>query len=274
MWSRLSKKSKALVVALLAILSGWSVIKAQLVDPLWSAYSHRQPAHDERLISDLRAGISFAEFEKRVGEASIAVIDNEITFRRLDKPVHGRDELFLLDTVYLEAFVDDNQTVLGYTVTTRTGDTPITIDVAGREYRLNSMTAAQAEIPVDRVVALCGAHVYSYYEVSGTSNAQLNQTTAVGLTSTGYVGEGFFPTGCPPGAPSEIDSLPLYLPPDQTAMDRRYPIPQHLVTNEYLQHNSSYRAKLVINAVSITAPGVDLPLEMISLHPSTVSNYT
>jgi hypothetical protein len=266
-WRRLSKKMKALAIVVVAMVGGVTTLKSGAIDPLWSAYTHRQPHYDEVRVSDLRAGISFDQFSGRLHSSPVAVVRHDVPLRRLDKRVHARDELFILPTMYVEAFIDDEQTVQGYTVTARSRHAPLTIDVGGVQYDLNSETFGQVNLFVDRVAEVCGAHIAAYYEVSNTSNAQANQTIAVGAGGAGPMINPLDLT-CPPAAARD---LPL-VPPSGTSSDDLYVIDEHIASEAYRKATAPYRSKAIINSVAITAPLIDMAPEMLSLHPSFLSN--
>lgn len=270
LWHRLKTRTKTALIALVAVLAGWSTVKQQAFDPLWEMYTHRQPHYDAKLVSGLRTGILLTQFKEDMGEDSVTVLDESIPFLFVgDRRVSARNELFILKTFYVEAFVDDaTERVIGYTVTARNSDLPESIDVGGRTFEIGTVTFADAPLShVVRVAPVCGAHTAAYYEISGTSGAERDQTFAVGFTMAGATPSGFTGTVCPepphdlrPAANSHsVSAGGLYVAPEYEA------------TSKYMKLNRAYRSRTPINAVAITAPAYEMASEMISLHPGFLS---
>jgi hypothetical protein len=185
------------------------------------------------------------------------------------------DYLFVLRTVYVEAFVGTNGTVVAYTITARTASMPQGITILGRTYNLGKTTLANA--PLDRITSVahtCAAHIGAYYEISDTDEADNVQTVAVGITSAGSIPR--FKTGGQfPPCSGPTDSLPVAAGPTlgYNRQSGMYEIEERYPTGAYLANSLSWRRKVSINAITITAPGWPVAPEMISLHPQTVALY-
>ena len=254
----------------MAVLAGWQTIKEQAILPLMGLYENRQPAMDERNLVGLRAGMLFSEFQKNLQSHSVAVLYDDIgASPEYSGPL--RDELMILPTAYVEAFVDHTQKVVAYTVTARGDKMPVVKTPAGSVHpgitRLTDAPVGSAGI--EAVAGVCGAHIFAFYEVTGTNNASLVQTYAYGYTDAGSHPAGYDFPGCPPDS---LYDLPSDTSVDhETAESQHYIVDTYLATPDFLADTSSYRSGLVINAVTVTAPAVPLLSQMISLHPDTVA---
>jgi hypothetical protein len=211
----------------------------------------------------------FAQMEETLGATSITVLEADIPVGHPGSTVQARNELLILPTVYVEAFVDQDQRVLAYTVTARKQESMPTVDAGNRTFELGSTRVSEAfeqDDMVEEAAGACGARTISYYEISATSGAQLNRTIAIGTTAAGALPEDYTFPGC---RPESLYGLPLASPITEDISD----VEIHQVTGEYLQQTSDYRSDLVINTVTFTAPGMPIAPEMISLHPQTVNSY-
>ena len=274
-WQRLSLKTKALLVALVTVLAGFGTIKNEALRPIWEMYSHRQPAYDAKVLSSLEPGIFLPEFQKRLGRESTAILRPYVpVIGPGGDPAPTRDVLFILETAFVEAFVDDTQTVRAYTITVQVPDAPSPIKVGSAVIEFGKTTIASASIgPVDIVAGACGAHIFAYYEVSGNSNAQNAQRLAVGHTAAGYYDEpaewSVDTLLCP-----DIDAAPyepLYVaPPSDEAL---YVADLYQPDSDTLQAQADVRGRTLVNTVSITAPGTELAPEMLSLHPDFANDF-
>jgi hypothetical protein len=267
-WLGLSKKAKAVLIAIVAILGGWSTIKATVVDPAWAAFTQRQPAYDQNIIANLKAGVTLSRFQADLHTNSVAVLRPSVDFSNSRRSFVARDELYILKTVYVEVFIDNTQTVVGYTITSRTPETTFTAKTGGWTFRLGSQKVSQvSQLSMGTVAGVCGAHISAYYEVSTTSNADNNQTVAVGYTSAGAL-------------PSEVNRPPcidtavegLAEAPRKETDTGLYVIIEHIADDRFMAANSQPRSKTPINTVAITAPDVNMAPEMISLHPDFLTS--
>lgn len=264
-WLGLSKKAKAVLIAIVAILAGWSTIKATVVEPAWTAFTQREPAFDQSIITNLKAGETLGAFQADLQTKSVAVLRPSVDFSNSRGSFVARDELYILKTVYIEVFIDNTQTVVGYTITARTGDTPFTLQAGRWTFGLGTQMVSQvSQLSMETVAGVCGAHISAYYEVSTTSNAENDQTVAVGYTSAGALPSEVAP---PPCDDTAIESLPNAGSPQRKMTTGLYVITEHSASDAFLMATSAYRSKTPINTVAITAPDVNMAPEMISLHP-------
>lgn len=270
-WGHLSRKSKAVVVALVAILGGWSTIKEQAVDPLVGLYTNRQPGKDEAALAELRAGMSFSSFQEALKQKSIAVLGDSIRLTE-DSSLPVRDELIILPTAYVEAFVDASQKVVAYTVTARGDKWPV-VKLPGGPVHLGSTRVADSPIAhagiINRVAGHCGNQTVAYYEIGGGSHVDLFQTFAYGNTTAGSLPSGDPGSSCPPNSMLGLERASEL---SAETDDGRYVIETYTAPDTYLASERAYRSSLVINSVTVTAPEVPLVPEMISLSSDTLGN--
>ena len=234
----------------------------------WSWWQSRQPYHDERVINSLTTGIAASRFESLLKTPKMATLRSDIDI------AHQRvsDRLFILDTVYVEEFVDEGGTVLAYTVTANRTPEPKHLDFNGKAYNLGSTTFANSELAsVDRVAMVCGAHISSIYLIGSTHEAELNRTIAVGHTSAGYLGPNSWTGGARLCPDSPMWSM---LRPGRIATpakSNRFVIDTYKPSRAALPALLAQVARADINSVCITSYGVQLVPQMISLHPEVVS---
>jgi hypothetical protein len=232
---------------------------------------------ESKILNSLSAGELFSAFQRALKASPKANIwGRAIRIKSNDgQPVLISDYLFVLHTVYVEAFVGGNGTVDAYTITARTPNMPQGIRILGHKYNLGRTTLANAPLDGITLVAhTCAAHIAAYYEVSNTNEADNVQTVAVGITGAGRIPH-FSAGGQFPPCSSAVDSLPVAAgAPGYNAQSGMYQIEERYPTAAYIANTLSWRTKVPINAVTITAPGFPVAPEMISLHPQTVALYS
>jgi hypothetical protein len=268
-WRQLNRRTKAVLVALVAFLAGFQTIRDQAAIPLWHVYSHRQPSYDAQLLSGLRPGILLSVFQEELKYRSSAILRHDVMVPGPDgKPLRTRDELFVLKAAYVEAFVDDSQSVVGYTITMRVADAQIHIGSTTVGFGRTTIASAHVSGP-DAVGGGCGVHLVAYYEVSRDSHADNDQRFAVGNTDAGYEKRNLNRPLCPDS------NLPKFSPPDAvTSPDEGlYVADLFSPTDEYMRKNEGLRRDTLVNAVSITASGFELAPEMLSLHPDFLRQF-
>jgi hypothetical protein len=275
-WSNATRWTKAIfsaLVGLAAIIAAIPIIVHALQSP-----ANRTPspaAADANALNSLKAGELFSTFQSSLKTSPTAnVWGRAVQIKYSGGTATISDYLFVLQTVYVEAFVGSNDAVDAYTITARRSDMPQGISILGQNYNLGKMTLANAPLPigVTLVADVCAAHIAAYYEVSGTDEAALDQTVAVGLTGAGSVPSGYRFPSCPFG---NTDSLQVVAgAPGYNPESGYYRIEERLPTTAYLSDSLSLRRKMIINAVTITAPGYPVAPEMISLHPQEVAQFS
>ncbi len=231
-WGQLSRRSKAAVVTFVAILAGWSTIKEEAVEPLVGLYTNRQPEKDESVLANVRPGMSFPSFREALQKESVAVLRDDIDVAQ-GNDAHVRDELFILSTVYVEAFVGSDQEVLAYTVTAR-GDKFPAVRLLNESVKLGTTRIADAPVlseGVSSVAGYCGAQHGAYYEITGTNHARLFQTFAYGFTLAGEIPENTTSSPCPP---KSMYDLPLVREFEADPVDGHHTIGVHIASGDYL----------------------------------------
>lgn len=274
-WSNATKLTKVIFGVLVGLAT---IIPA--VDIVWHAFHGPRTtvvnpaAADAKALNSLRAGELFPAFQHSLKVRPKAnVWGRPIRIKAFFGSAHISDYLFVLHTVYVEAFVGSNNSVDAYTITARTGDLSRDIMILGQHYHLGKTTLATAPLPlgISLVAAACGAHIGAYYEISNTAEATLNQTVAVGTTSTGSLPRGYI---YPVNICNRTDSLTLAAgAPGYNRQTGYYRIEERYPTAAYLADTLSLRRKTAINAVTVTASGYPVVPEMISLHPEEVAPY-
>lgn len=274
-WSNATKWTKAIfsaLVGLAAIVAAIPIIVNAIQPSKETATS--PAAADRNALNSLKAGELFSAFQSSL---KVSPTDN-VWGRAVQIKYEGgtaliTDYLFVLHTVYVEAFVGSNEAVDAYTITVRRSGVPEAISILGQNYNLGKMTLANAPLPIGitLVADVCAAHIDAYYEISGADEATLEQTVAVGLTDAGSVSSGYTFPSCPFG---NTDSLKVVAgAPGYNPQSGHYRIEERMPTAAYLANSLSLRKKMVINAVTITAPGYQVAPEMISLHPQEVAQF-
>ena len=160
--------------------------------------------------------------------------------------------------------MDDQGSVLAHTVTGRAAGVDLSTtasEVVRGETRFSDLPAFSSPA---LVAGACGAHVSAYYEASTNSNADGARRTVFGNTSTGSV-EDDERVPCP-----NIDLPVAESPP---------PDPTRCVADSFMSppgrssDMTSVRARSRVNALALTAAGVELVPETLSLHPQDVAQY-
>lgn len=268
-WRQLNRRTKAVLVILIAFLTGFQTIRDQALLPLWHAYSHRQPSYDARLLSSLRPGMLLSAFQEALKYRSSAIIRHNVEMYGPDgKPVRTRDELFVTKSAYVEAFVDDSQSVVGYTITLRLSGAHIRVGSASIDSGKTTIAAAHVSGPA-AIGGACGVHIEAYYEVSSNSNANNDQRIAVGNTDAGLKNQSLHQPLCPDSQLPKFPPAGSVTSPDEGL----YVADLFTPTDEYMRTVQQARSETFVNAISITAPGFELAPEMISLHPDFVRQY-
>ncbi|WP_448614062.1 hypothetical protein [Modestobacter sp. URMC 112] len=272
-WHSLSRKwrtSIGTIVTLATVLATWDPINDGLIQPIVHFGENRQPARDEGILAELRAGILFSEFQRILKAQPVAILNDHIDIQsHASGPV--RDEIFMLPTAYVEAFVDRNQVVVAYTVTARGDELPTVKTSAGSVHlgHTSVKDAPNGSTGVQNVAFVCGAHIEAYYEITGTNLAQQARTYAYGYTGAGGRPEGYKGPSCPPG------SSDLLLDPavaEEAGESEHYMVDVYGATETFLQQATRFRTGLIINTVTVTAPSVPIVPQMLSLHPETVTS--
>jgi hypothetical protein len=273
-WSNATKMTKAIfgtAAVLATIIAAIPVIQHALHTSRTTVLS--PAAADAKALNSLRAGELFPAFQHSLKVSpKVDVWGRPIRIKYLGGSALISDYLFVLHTAYVEAFVGSNDTVDAYTITARTNDVPHDIIILGQHYRLGKMTLANAPLSgIALVAATCAAHIDAYYEVSNTGEFALDQTVAVGTTITGSLPrDSIFPGNiC-------ISTYSLALAagaPGYNPQTGYYRIEERFPTSAYLAGTLSLRRKMLVNAVTVTAPNYPVVPEMISLHPEEVAPY-
>jgi hypothetical protein len=243
-----------------------------------------QAAADAKTLNSLRPGELFSAFQSSLkAKPTVSVWGRAVTIKSYPGPVLITDYLFVLHTVYVEAFVGSNDAVDAYTITARTGDMPQGINILGQAYDLGKTTLDSAPLDgIALVAGVCSAHIDAYYEISGTDEAHLDETVAVGITAAGALPPHAGFPACPPYSASAVEPLPYRAfnslavaagAPGVNPQSGYYRIEESYPTPAYLAESLSLRRKAPINTVTITAPGYPVAPEMISLHPQEVDPY-
>jgi len=288
-WTQRRRRIVAFVAAVamavnlaLAVHAGFAVAEAFRGEP-------DPAAVDVATLNSLRAGDEYASFEAALGPDT-ATIRSGMSVTWQGRTYQLQDRFFLLKTAYVEAFVDQNNTVDAYTVTarhTKPADLPQGLKFLGVNYDLGKSTMS-----LDTVTGLAGAcavHIEAAYLISGTDEANDDQTVAIGETASG------------PGSLADTTGTPEALCPDGTSYPYtdfghgtvpwtaegakvvdgsgkyvidtgQLPSPFGVGADYYKQEKAAYGA-VPVNAVSITAPNFPMLAQFISLHPQTVAEF-
>lgn len=264
-WENLSFVGRILSLIVVAVLglgpiSGW----------VHSWWTHRQPGFDQRAVDAITLGGTRDSLEKALDREPVSVIRRDIEAGGTTL----RDELYVLDTLYIEAFISDNDDVVALTFTSRTDD-EMTV---GRHYVYNPATGnaekdvpwlilgkttfVEAERSTNGLRAMgggCGAHILNYYEVAGFQGASFNNY-AFGVTTAGKLKEGT--KIC--DYTELIDSQPL-----SESNRREELVSLRDVSDDFLDGTQPLRAQEKINTATISVPGVEIVQEMLAIHPDT-----
>jgi hypothetical protein len=279
-WSNATRWTKVIfgaLVGLATIIAAVPVIVNALQTPRTNALQTPRTvspaAADAKLLNSLKAGELFSAFQSSLKESPTGnVWGRAVQINTNAGSALISDYLFILRTVYVEAFVGSNDTVDAYTITARTPDMPQGISILGQNYDLGKMTLASAPLPTGIALVACvfSAHITAYYEISGTGEAFLDQSVAVGFTVAGSLPRDYRP----PLPCTGTASLPVVAgAPGYNPQSGYYQIEERLPTPAYLASSLSLRRQLLMNAVTVTAYGFPVAPEMISLHPEEVAPY-
>jgi hypothetical protein len=264
-WRRAGGKALAGLAAVAVVLGNWDTVteKASELVGLWQ---DRQPQKDERILASLRTGVSDAQFVKDIGAEPQAVFPPKIPLPGTDySPVVG--QLFILPTVYVEAFVDQDDQVRAYTVTARTDDLPVVQTPAGAvQLGVTGLLKAVGDRPVHGLLSQCTTRDLAYFEVTVADGASRYQAFAFGTTVSGALPDDYSMPGCPPG--DLLVAQPPFPLPDGTASDDQFAVS---ATPGLLASMADYRASLVVNAVTVGDPGVPVLPEMLLLSTDTLA---
>jgi len=263
----------------LAVHAGFAVADALRSEP-------DPGAVDAATLNTLQDGDEYSRFEAALGPDT-ATIRTGLTVTWGGRTYQLQDRVFVMNTAYVEAFVDQNNTVDAYTVTARlarTPDAPQGLKFRGDTYDLGKTPLAMSQ--VRGLAGACGAHIVAFYLISGTDEAANSQIVAIGLTSSGLE------------PASDYTSLPKALCPAPTTSayedfghgtaawaaggakvtdtSNRYLMAAGAIpgvgANYYTQQAPAYAA-LHINTVAITAPGFPMLQQFFSLHPQQVAAF-
>jgi len=272
-WSNMTILSKA-IVGLATIIAAVPIIYNVLSKETTRVLSPAEA--DARILNSLNAGELFSAFQHSLGVSpKVNLWGGSRQMRYPGGSVSISDYLFVLHTVYVEAFVGSNDTVDAYTVTARTHDMPQGIKILGRLYSLGKMTLADAPLGgIASVVAVCGAHIAAYYEISYATVGPA-QTVAVGLTESGSIPNSNFHWALLPCSYPATDSLPISPGSSQSnGMATLWSgLVERIPTKTYLANSLSLRRRMYVNAITVTAPGYPVAPQMISLNPMSVAPY-
>lgn len=276
-WSNATRWTKAAFGAL-AVLATIVAAVPVVVNAL---HTRKTPvlspaAADANTLNSLRAGELYSAFQGSLkASPTVNVWGRAVQIQSDDGPALISDYLFVLRTVYVEAFVGSNGTVDAYTITARAPDMPHGISILGHNYDLGSTTLANAPLDgISLVAGVCAIHISAYYEVSRTDEADSDQTVAVGRTAAGKLPQNGTGGTVPSALCSSTNSLALAAGgPGYNPQSGAYQIEEMFPTAAYLASSLGLRQKMPINAVTITAPGYPVAPEMISLHPEEVVPY-
>lgn len=199
-----------------------------------------QPAHDSRVLEQLSVRIAISESERRLESEYVTSLATNI--RSQDRDLTAR--LYILDTVYVEAFVDSKGQVAAYAVIARKAPLP-SIQIAGNEITLGETALLNPALMGPRYLATaCGAKYAGYFEVSETAGAYGNLTFAVGASSSGYAKDETW--SCPPDV---FQGQPVVTPEGS----RKYELLDFYEPNDALMGAlDAFRSSETINMVAVT----------------------
>jgi hypothetical protein len=172
-------KAAAALVAAVATLGGatsWVLTRA-------GEQQQRGPSAESERLQQLRAGVTFARFERLLGQqpdvrASIGGTD-AAALRRL----HASRFVFVRKYDYVQAVVGSEGTVLGFSIVARTQSLHPHFRWFGKPIVLGEtrLSAIQAE----RIGGFCGASRAQYFVAGGGTNSANAQEVAIGVVSMG-----------------------------------------------------------------------------------------
>ena len=273
-WHGQTKTRKIIIstfTVLVTTLAGWGTIRDVLVDPLQSAWENRQPQHDEKVINCLDTGMQLTSFEECLNVKVFTIPRTDIL---VSNELFSRDEMlservYLLDTVYVQAFVDKNYSVEAYTITARQSKKmPQNIDMINSKINFGSTRIAEVSTNAQRVAVVNGLHIQAYYELLTPNNFSQERAMAVGMTEAGALPVKY----SWPRYSIDVEGLPL-LPGTNPGDEKYYAIGIYEVGSSFLKRDREFAAQAVINTAAVTAPGVPMIPQFISLHPDIVSMW-
>lgn len=173
-------------------LAASSVIVAALIfsvksffAPLWKASA----AHERRVLSGLSTALTYPRFHEVVGREPNAYRDLNIRNGSSSGVVEDlQSRFFVLRRTYVEAFVDKEDRVYGYTVTLRKPTRMGAVNFAGLSLRLGHTSMRDAWKkggPCPELIGLPAVRSYSVFEVSRGSGASTGRTWACGFLDSG-----------------------------------------------------------------------------------------
>ena len=272
-WRNANKWTKAIIAIIIAFGSVLGPLQALTgeVSRTWNRITAPSDTEvDANILNSLRTGELLSAFQQSLKTQTTAIIWRGITVKDGDTSNLLDDHLFVLKTVYIEAFVNRNDTVDAYTITARTPDMPQGINILQKQYSFGKTTLSNAPLDgITTVADTCAAHIVAYYEVSGTNEADLRQTIAVGMTSSGAIPNGFTFPACPF---ANTDSFPVVS--GSPGFDRKsgqYQIEERAAAAAYLASTKRLRSKMIVNAITVTGYGYPVMPQMLSLHPEEIA---
>lgn len=168
-------------------LAAASIIVAALIflaksvfRPVWRASAMRE----RRMLNQLRTALTYIRFQEILGQEPNAY--RELGEDNLESPKPLESRFFVLRRTYVEAFVDSDNRIYGYTVTLRRPTWMGTIDFAGIHVRLGwtSLNDAWADIR-PTLLAIPLVRDYSLFELTTPSGASTGRSWAIGFQDSG-----------------------------------------------------------------------------------------
>lgn len=231
---------------------------------LYGLWDRRQPEHDERVLRSIFVRLDRDQFIRQVGRPPVLLLRSDIPVP--DRPPL-RNEVFVLDTVFIEAFIDPSNTVQAYTVTLRT-PTTVKVKLLGGEFTLGE--TRHEYVGWDprpwRVALGCNARAVNYVEAMGDpAGASGSMKAAAGSTSAGFY---------PPGEyiACQSDDLRGVSFPGAAVDEERHIIPHYYVPTENYSGSARLTDENVVNTYTVTSVTFPFVPQMFSLHPTHVND--
>lgn len=263
-WTR----RKAIAVALVgfaAVFFGAINDGAQVIGRGWDTVANRQPGRDVQRLSALRVDVLREEFDREAGVPPVAQLGDSVGSGP-NSQVQLKQFLYVLDTAFVQAFVNSSNSVVAFAVTVRS-ESPLG-EVKAGIYVLDIGRIRIAEVPFsvrEWVGYVDGAHHAAYFEVSKSIGADRFQQVAVGWSSTGGS------VGDPHGGIWPDARVIQAQPRAKYAGDQGYSVMDiYEPREEYYVENRKQRLGLV-NAYAVVSSQYVLTPEMIGLHPHCVT---
>jgi hypothetical protein len=188
------KGTAALIAAIVTIAAaiGWVVSK-------YGDWQQDRPGAETDRLEKLKAGVTFTTFKDTLGgqepEVQRPVGESPDASAYANQGVNRY--VFIRDYDFVQAVVDSNNTVIGFSIVARTDKIDPSFEWAGQKITLGKSDIAldaPFESPVG-VGGFCGANRFQYFEEHGGSNAVGVKEFSVGVTNLGFGDPG--PAICP-----------------------------------------------------------------------------